>query len=190
MGATPMIIAAFNSGYLSGKVDIVLQIKECFNRWSDSGNDIIVHWVPGHRDIDRNELADSQAKEAANEMVGADIEDFPIMMDKKEAVVEIKRNLMDKWKKKIELTENADQIQEVFSEVEKRNCLIWRRRQVRHNFSMLNQLLSGHTLLNQHSHRSRIDNSVSEMCPACFVQEDPDHFLFLCKAFNEERGKW
>ena len=27
------------------------------------------------------------------------------------------------------------------------------------------------------------------MCPACFVQEDPDHFLFMCKAFNEERGK-
>ena len=44
-----------------------------------------------------------------------------------------------------------------------------------------------HTLLNQH--RARIDNSVSEMCPACFVREDPDHFLFSCKAFNEERGK-
>ena len=52
---------------------------------------------------------------------------------------------------------------------------------------MLNQLLSGHTLLNQD--RARIDISVSEMCPAWFVQEDPDHFLFSCKAFHEERGK-
>ena len=30
-------------------------------------------------------------------MVGANAEDFPIMMDKKEAVAEIKRNLKDKW---------------------------------------------------------------------------------------------
>ena len=27
------------------------------------------------------------------------------------------------------------------------------------------------------------------MCPACLVQEDPDHFPFSCKAFDEERGK-
>ena len=36
-------------------------------------------------------------------MVGADIEEFPIMMDKKEAVAEIKRNLKDKWKRKFDL---------------------------------------------------------------------------------------
>ena len=30
-------------------------------------------------------------------MVGANAEDFPIMMDKKEAVAEINRNLKDKW---------------------------------------------------------------------------------------------
>ena len=51
------------------------------------------------------ELADCQAKEAANEMVGADTEDFPVMMDKKEAVAEIKRNLKDKWTRKFELSE-------------------------------------------------------------------------------------
>ena len=58
----PAIKAAFNGGIPSGKVDIILQIKECVNCFSDSGNDIIVHWVPGHRDIEGNELADSQAK--------------------------------------------------------------------------------------------------------------------------------
>ena len=89
----PAIKAAFNGGIPSGKVDIILQIKESVNCLSDSGNDIIVHWVPGHRDIEGNELADCQAKEAANEMVGADTEDFPVMMDKKEAMAEIKRNL-------------------------------------------------------------------------------------------------
>ena len=51
---------------------------------------------------------------------------------------------------------------------------------------MLNQLLSGHTLLNQH--RARIDNSVSEMCLVCLVGEDPEHFPFDCKAYEEERS--
>ena len=46
----PAIKVAFNGGIPSEKVDIILQIKECVNCLSDSGNDTIVHWVPGHRD--------------------------------------------------------------------------------------------------------------------------------------------
>ena len=48
-GCQPAIIAAFNSSIPSGKVDIILQIKECVTK---------LHWVPGHRDIEGNELAD------------------------------------------------------------------------------------------------------------------------------------
>ena len=70
VGATPMIIAVSNSGLPSGKVDIALHIQKCVNHLSDSGNDIIVHWVPENRDIDGNELADSLAKDAANEWWG------------------------------------------------------------------------------------------------------------------------
>ena len=105
-------------------MDIILQIKECVTKLSDRGNILLVHWVPGHRDIEGNELADQQATEAANEMVGADPEDFPITMDKKEAVAEIKKNVKEKWQRKFELSEKVDQVQEVFSEVGSRNfCL-------------------------------------------------------------------
>ena len=47
--------------------------------------------------------------------------------------------------------------------------------------------MSEHTLLNQH--RARTDDNVSEMCIVCLVLVDPDHFLFYCKAYDEERGK-
>ena len=92
-----------------------------------------MHWVPGYNDIKGNELADSQAKEAANEMVGADIGEFPIMIDKKEAVAEIKRNLKDKWKRKFDLSDiKVSQVQ-VFTDMGKRNCF---GEEDRHNFSV------------------------------------------------------
>ena len=56
----PASIAAFNGGILSGEEDIILLIKECVSCLSESGNDIIVHLVPGHRGTEANEHADCQ----------------------------------------------------------------------------------------------------------------------------------
>ena len=61
------------------------------------GNEVKVHWVPGHKDIDGNELADRQAKEAAEEMSGLDVQILPVL-DKKEAVMELKKEMLNKWK--------------------------------------------------------------------------------------------
>ena len=130
--------------------NIILQIKESVNCLSDSGNDIIVH-----RDIEGNELADCQAKEAANEMVGADTEDFPV---KRKLWLKLREISKTNGKESFELSDKACRVQEVFTDVGKRNCI---GEEDRHNFSMLNQLLSGHTLLNQH--RARLDDYVSEM---------------------------
>ena len=49
----------------------------------------------------------------------------------------------------------------------------------------MNQLLSGHTLLN--GHRSKINTTVSELCEACNVIENTDHYLFHCKKYKKER---
>ena len=35
----------------------------------DKDHDLIVHWIPGHKDLKGNELADSLAKNAAKKMV-------------------------------------------------------------------------------------------------------------------------
>ena len=80
------------------------------------------------------------------------------------------------------LTEKADKIQELFTEVGKRNCYGEGDRLI---FSLVNQLLSGHTQLN--SYRSKIDKAVSQMCTVCNVSEDTEHFLFHCDAYKEER---
>ena len=176
----PAIITAFDKKTPTSKIEIVTKIKECCSHLYFKGNSINVHWVPGHQEIRGNELADKQAKEAAAEVSGKD--DIPIEMDKKEAVSELKRQVKEKWQRKFDLTEKAEKIQEIYTEVGKRNCY---GEGDRLTFSLVNQLLSGHTQLN--SHRSKIDKTVSPMCTVCNVPEDTEHFLFHCDAYKEER---
>ena len=49
-------------------------------------------------------------------------EDIPIEMDKKESVSELKRQVIEKWQRKFDLTEKAEKIHEIFTYVGKRNC--------------------------------------------------------------------
>ena len=52
-------------------------------------NTIKVYWVPGNKEIEGNELADQQAKQAAIEMSGSDV-NVPPVWDKRGAFREIK----------------------------------------------------------------------------------------------------
>ena len=46
-----------------------------------------------------------------------------ITLDKKEAVSKIKKHMLEKWDRKYKLSDKVDYIQEVFTEVGKRNCM-------------------------------------------------------------------
>ena len=124
-------------------------------------------------------MADKQAKEAAAEVSGND--DIPIEMDKKESVSELKRQVKEKWRRKFDLMEKAEKIQEIFTDVGKRNCY---GEGDRITFSIENQLLSGHTQLN--NHRAKIDKNISHMCTICKIPEDTEDFLFHCDVYKEE----
>ena len=108
-------------------------------------------------------------------------EDIPVEMDKKEAVSELKKQAKEKWQRKFHLTENAEKIQETFTEVGKRTVMEIGDRLT---LSFVNKLLSSHTQLN--SHRAKIDKTVSQMCTVCKDSEDTEHFLFHCDAYKEE----
>ena len=102
-----------------------------------------------------NELADRQAKEAAEEMSGLDVQTLYVL-DNKEAVMESKKEMLNKWKLKYSCSEKTTSIQDIYTGVGKRNC---HGAEDRGTFAVMNQLLSGHTLL--YSHRAKINSNVS-----------------------------
>ena len=179
----PAIKTAFGNQLPKNKIDIVFDIKNSLGKIQERNNKIIVHWVPGHKEIEGNELADKQAKEAASEMCKPDIPVEPIF-DKKEAVTEIKKQMVTKWNRKYACSETVSSIQDIFYEVRKRNCYGERDRPT---FAALNQLLSGHSILN--SHRAKIDKNFSSICDSCQELEDVDHFVFHCGKYTTERNR-
>ena len=135
-------------------MEILLDIKNSISKISEKVNAIKVHWVPGHKEIERNEIADGQAKEATRRLSAPDIPILPIF-DKKDAVSELKKQMSEKWQRKYTCSEHNSHIQEIFTEVGKQNC---NGEKDRGTFSVLNQLFSGHILLN--SHRAEINRTV------------------------------
>ena len=108
-------------------------------------------------------------------------------MDKTEAISEIKKR---KWQTNGNSNTLAHRrqlynIQDIYTEVGKINC---QGEEDIGTFAVMNQLFSGHTILN--NYRSKIINTVSELCETCKESEDKDRFLFHCQNFIKEKNNW
>ena len=80
-------------------------------------------------------------------------------------VSELKKQMAEQWQRKLTCSEHSSHIQEIYAEVGKRNCY---GEKDRGTFSVLNQLLSGHTLWT--SHRAKINRTVLELCETCQIK--------------------
>ena len=93
------IRTAFGNELPRNNIVIILEIKNNLNKIRERQNEIKVHWVPGHKKIEGNELADRQAKQAAIEMSGLDVK-VPPVWDKREAFQGMKNRTVKKWNKR------------------------------------------------------------------------------------------
>ena len=70
--------------------------------------------------------------------------------------MELKREILNKWKLKYSCSEKSTNIQDIYIEIGKRNC---HGEEDRGTFAVMNQLFSRHTLLN--SHKAKMNSNMS-----------------------------
>ena len=95
--------------------------------------------------------------------------------------MELKKEMLNKWKLKYSCSEKTTSIQDIYTEVGKRNC---HGEEDRGTFAVMNHLLSGHTLLN--SHRAKMNSNVSELCETCSETEDTKPFPISLPEIHEK----
>ena len=84
------IKTAFGGQLPKCKIETVINNNECMSRICGRGNEVKVHWVSGHKDIEGNELADLQANGAASRARVTNVPISPVL-DKTEAITELKK---------------------------------------------------------------------------------------------------
>ena len=179
----PAIITAFITELPRSKIDTVISIRNAVDELKTKGSKLEVHWVPGHRNIKGNDLADSEAKKGAEEIKEAPT-DENVKKDHKEIVDAMKKKIAEKWNNRFTLSEDTENIDEFVTTVGKRKCIGEKDRK---GFSVINQLITGHTRLN--SHQAKIKARDIDICDSCKVPETTEHYLFDCDKFSQEREK-
>lgn len=155
--------------------------------------DLTMRWVPGHMDIEGNELADKEAKKAAAGN-SSDQARLPRTLRKglpasKSALkrtfeAKLKVKALESWRaspryahmKAIDPTLPGTAFEKLVANVPRSSA------------SLILQLRTGHAPLNYHLHR--IGKAETPTCPECGAQrENVPHILFVCPAYHRFRTR-
>ncbi|XP_052778268.1 uncharacterized protein LOC128215593 [Mya arenaria] len=179
------ILTAFSREIPKNTIETVFNIKTYVTSLEDNGNTLHVHWIPGHKNIEGNELADKQAKEGAKK--AAEFDEAEFNDEKKDAsdVMQMmkRKAINEKWLAQYRYSERSFAIHNIFVTPGVRNCGGEKKRK---SFSQINQLLGGHTWLKDHWSKQTPDQT-DNCCSVCQVPETVDHFIFYCKKYDEAR---
>ena len=156
------IVSAFGIGIPKYKVDIILNIRRLTSLLENDNNNLKIHWIPGHKDFEGNERADTLAKEAAKEMEGKKEEFYEGVAEKKEIIQIMRSTINDKWQRLMDNSGLTDKVQEIVPKAGKAFVVKSEERKVTR---VMNQLISGNSNLNYMI--SKIDNTKSELCDTC-----------------------
>ena len=164
------------------------------SRQSGSSYGLVVRWTAGHCGIKGNEVADGEAKNAA-EGNSSPLTDIPryIRSNIKQSISALKQQckqeVKDHWKMEWNESERFKRFKApdiVTPSSQKFLELISDHRLPRHMASRIFQLRVGHSPLNTYLHRFGIVDSAR--CPACgAARETTEHYVLRCPKYAHER---
>ena len=154
---------------------------------------LILRWVAGHEGIEGNEIADSEAKKAANGMSSSKPA-LPVYLRKtlplNPAALRQHHNekLTRTWTSELKDTKRGKAFLRIDKTSPSPSFLkrISNPRLSRKSASLIAQLAISHVPLNAYLHKFKLVDK--PQCPACGAdKEDAEHFLLKCPAYAHER---
>ena len=150
-------------------------------------------WVPGHEDIDGNEKADEEAKQAI-EVGSSPRRQLPTFLRGKVLPTSIsatrqtlKGGIQQRWKKEWKVSPRHSLSANIDYSLPSDNFMHIANQLRRNQASILIQLRTGHLPLNNVLHR--IKRAESAICPHCDngTRETTLHFIFFCPQYETAR---
>jgi ribonuclease HI len=190
------IAAVAAPGNRSGHYLASAFLTAAFTLWKTNGTanySLKLRWTAGHVNIEGNELADKEAKLAAEGTTSSASvlpKPFkkPLLHNKSAAKQAHKKKIKDAWCKDWKKSPRVSRIKLIDPSLPSTKLLklISEPNISRKGASWLFQLRTGHFPLNEYLYRFKRAESTS--CPACgHLNESPQHFILDCPAYTHER---
>ncbi|KAI8482166.1 hypothetical protein Bbelb_400540 [Branchiostoma belcheri] len=157
---------------------LVHTIRNKLQQLKLQGLTIQFNWCPGHVGVTGNEIADKEAKLAANE---ARNNSNNTSWTKQQALKHIESQAKDRWNRRSNLNTRSEHMQKIGIHMKKKGRTLGRRT----TQIIINQLVSGHTRLN--AYQNWKNPEVPPHCPNCDALETTNHYLYHCPRYDNER---
>ncbi|XP_078612824.1 uncharacterized protein LOC144882716 [Branchiostoma floridae x Branchiostoma japonicum] len=157
---------------------LINTLRSKLSTLKSKGHTIQITWCPGHMGIPGNEIADKEAKLAAEE--ARNCQNYT-SWTKQQAMKHIESQAHERWNRRTKLNTRSQHMQKIATNMKKKGQTLGRRStQV-----IINQLVSGHTRLN--SYQNWMNPEISPSCTNCGAVETTNHFLYHCPRYEKER---
>ena len=157
---------------------IVKKIYHQLMKMTSKGIRTTFIWIPGHKDIGYNNIADKLAKEAASSATNIQI---PVLTtsETKSIILQLCTNL---WNNNYVASETVKEYKRIFSSVHEDPAYTDLSKRYS---TILLRLQSGHCRLYSHLHRIGLHET--GQCDACSVDETVEHFILICPKYRDHR---